>query len=140
MGCDGGTIPRRDELVRVKKKPEAVSNFYQAAIVMVPVFMCILVLYDRKTKTRSWDSIGVAATWRSWNFSHRSLRAAWDTFTASWSWSRPWYKKSYRTDWSISRLLRWVCPSYVALTHNRTSMVEGDIHVERLPIKQNVWD
>ncbi|KAJ3639732.1 hypothetical protein Zmor_003073 [Zophobas morio] len=23
MGCDGGTIPRRDELVRVKKKPEA---------------------------------------------------------------------------------------------------------------------
>lgn len=25
MGCDGGTIPRRDELVRVKKKPETVS-------------------------------------------------------------------------------------------------------------------
>lgn len=25
MGCDGGTIPRRDELVKVKKKPEAVS-------------------------------------------------------------------------------------------------------------------
>lgn len=24
MGCDGGTIPRRDELVRVKKKPEQV--------------------------------------------------------------------------------------------------------------------
>ncbi|KRT80941.1 hypothetical protein AMK59_5695 [Oryctes borbonicus] len=23
MGCDGGTIPRRDELVKVKKKPEA---------------------------------------------------------------------------------------------------------------------
>lgn len=22
MGCDGGTIPRRDELVRLKKKPE----------------------------------------------------------------------------------------------------------------------
>lgn len=27
MGCDGGTIPRRDELVKVKKKPETVSNF-----------------------------------------------------------------------------------------------------------------
>lgn len=27
MGCDGGTIPRRDELVRLKKKPEAVSKF-----------------------------------------------------------------------------------------------------------------
>lgn len=25
MGCDGGTIPRRDELVRVKKKPEQVK-------------------------------------------------------------------------------------------------------------------
>lgn len=24
MGCDGGTIPRRDELVRLKKKPEQV--------------------------------------------------------------------------------------------------------------------
>lgn len=22
MGCDGGTIPRRDELVKTKKKPE----------------------------------------------------------------------------------------------------------------------
>lgn len=25
MGCDGGTIPRRDELVRLKKKPEQVG-------------------------------------------------------------------------------------------------------------------
>lgn len=28
MGCDGGTIPRRDELVRLKKKPEQVSFYY----------------------------------------------------------------------------------------------------------------
>lgn len=27
MGCDGGTIPRRDELVRLKKKPEQVRKF-----------------------------------------------------------------------------------------------------------------
>lgn len=27
MGCDGGTIPRRDELVRVKKKPEEVMIY-----------------------------------------------------------------------------------------------------------------
>lgn len=27
MGCDGGTIPRRDELVRVKKKPEQVKIY-----------------------------------------------------------------------------------------------------------------
>lgn len=26
MGCDGGTIPKRDELVRVKKKPEQVNS------------------------------------------------------------------------------------------------------------------
>lgn len=29
MGCDGGTIPRRDELVRIKKKPEQVNNLYK---------------------------------------------------------------------------------------------------------------
>ena len=28
MGCDGGTIPRRDELVRIKKKPEQVNKIY----------------------------------------------------------------------------------------------------------------
>lgn len=26
MGCDGGTIPRRDELVKVRKKPEQVLS------------------------------------------------------------------------------------------------------------------
>ena len=26
MGCDGGTIPKRDELVRTKKKKEQVNN------------------------------------------------------------------------------------------------------------------
>lgn len=29
MGCDGGTIPRRDELVRMKKKPEQVEKNYE---------------------------------------------------------------------------------------------------------------
>lgn len=28
MGCDGGTIPKRDELVRTKKKPEQVRSLY----------------------------------------------------------------------------------------------------------------
>lgn len=32
MGCDGGTIPRRDELVRIKKKPEQVCNSYELFI------------------------------------------------------------------------------------------------------------
>lgn len=27
MGCDGGTIPKRDELVKTKKKPEQVKCF-----------------------------------------------------------------------------------------------------------------
>lgn len=27
MGCDGGTIPKRDELVRVKQKPEQVCEW-----------------------------------------------------------------------------------------------------------------
>lgn len=29
MGCDGGTIPRRDELVRVKRKPEQVKKLIE---------------------------------------------------------------------------------------------------------------
>ena len=29
MGCDGGTIPKRDELVRMKKKPEQVDKNYE---------------------------------------------------------------------------------------------------------------
>ena len=28
MGCDGGTIPKRDELVRTKKKPEQVNAVF----------------------------------------------------------------------------------------------------------------
>lgn len=36
MGCDGGTIPKRDELVRTKKKPEQVRilhlNFFLSCI------------------------------------------------------------------------------------------------------------
>jgi hypothetical protein len=32
MGCDGGTIPKRDELVRKKKKPEQVSASYKTFI------------------------------------------------------------------------------------------------------------
>lgn len=29
MGCDGGTIPKRDELVRMKKKPEQIDKNYE---------------------------------------------------------------------------------------------------------------
>ena len=36
MGCDGGTIPRRDEMVKLKKKAEkvgpSVTNFVPLAI------------------------------------------------------------------------------------------------------------
>ena len=31
MGCDGGTIPRRDEMVKVKKKAEKVK-YYKATV------------------------------------------------------------------------------------------------------------
>lgn len=30
MGCDGGTIPRRDEMVKVKKKAEKVGLYKNA--------------------------------------------------------------------------------------------------------------
>lgn len=39
MGCDGGTIPRRDELVRVKKKPEQVI-FYLDYVFLYIIYKC----------------------------------------------------------------------------------------------------
>ena len=32
MGCDGGTIPRRDEMVKLKKKAEKVKELKRIAI------------------------------------------------------------------------------------------------------------
>ena len=40
MGCDGGTIPRRDELVRLKKKPEQVNiAFFIIIFVVVNILL-----------------------------------------------------------------------------------------------------
>ncbi|KAK5644559.1 hypothetical protein RI129_005859 [Pyrocoelia pectoralis] len=59
MGCDGGTIPRRDELVRVKKKPETKDKDFELAfqwrcchlsqqILQSPIVMCGLgFLYNK---------------------------------------------------------------------------------------------
>jgi len=59
MGCDGGTIPRRDELVKVKKKPEAKDKDFELAfqwrcchlsqqILHHPIVMCGLgYLYNK---------------------------------------------------------------------------------------------
>lgn len=44
MGCDGGTIPRRDELVRLKKKPEQVRKLVLnnlSAFMQVLILICI---------------------------------------------------------------------------------------------------
>lgn len=46
MGCDGGTIPRRDELVKIKKKPEQVSLVFYFTmnvrnIISEVVFPCL---------------------------------------------------------------------------------------------------
>lgn len=50
MGCDGGTIPRRDELVRTKKKPEQVYLFLTAQIIFQNTFYLLHVCYFRKIK------------------------------------------------------------------------------------------
>ena len=34
MGCDGGTIPKRDELVKTKKKPEQVLIFLHSFVLV----------------------------------------------------------------------------------------------------------
>jgi hypothetical protein len=45
MGCDGGTIPKRDELVRTKKKPEQVRTVLHQELIhsqcLCNVFYCI---------------------------------------------------------------------------------------------------
>lgn len=41
MGCDGGTIPRRDELVRLKKKPEQVSIIVES-FSAAPTFLIMI--------------------------------------------------------------------------------------------------
>ena len=41
MGGDGGSIPRRDEMVRLKKKAEKVSLKIWA-LELAPVFHCFL--------------------------------------------------------------------------------------------------
>lgn len=60
MGCDGGTIPRRDELVRLKKKPEQVILSW--TLVPFHVFYDKLTnccLYFRKTRSLSLPIDGV---------------------------------------------------------------------------------
>lgn len=50
MGCDGGTIPKRDELVKLKKKPEQVSLVAkQYRFIIVLIVISIFHIY-RKTK------------------------------------------------------------------------------------------
>lgn len=47
MGCDGGTIPRRDEMVKLKKKAEkvgpSVTNFVPLAIHRLQLHSALLV-------------------------------------------------------------------------------------------------
>lgn len=46
MGCDGGTIPKRDELVRTKKKQEAVRSL--ELIPCVDFFIIILSIVSQR--------------------------------------------------------------------------------------------
>ena len=45
MGCDGGTIPKRDELVKTKKKEVQVSTKQLCNILKVPNKNCNLFVY-----------------------------------------------------------------------------------------------
>ena len=50
MGCDGGSIPRRDEMVKLKKKAEKVLNFNNRSINYGILVMCCLRM-SRPTET-----------------------------------------------------------------------------------------
>lgn len=56
MGCDGGTIPRRDELVRVQKKPEQVR--VEDYTMVLEKINNIEFSLSRKIKMPSWCSGG----------------------------------------------------------------------------------
>lgn len=64
MGCDGGTIPRRDELVRVKKKPEQVKKKQTNTTLCHTLFFTNFVklfsgiIQNRKTKMLKWHIVG----------------------------------------------------------------------------------
>ena len=52
MGCDGGTIPKRDELVRTKKKKEQVINLSRLVNKLV-IFNIDIFNTDVKIKNKS---------------------------------------------------------------------------------------
>lgn len=45
MGCDGGTIPKRDELVRTKKKPEQVCLMFK-----IKCIICVRIIIVNNKK------------------------------------------------------------------------------------------
>ena len=70
MGCDGGTIPKRDELVRKKKKPEQVSvchlkHVYFDLVKGRGVHIKYLCHIYRKIRTLSYHFVGNTAVSRS---------------------------------------------------------------------------
>lgn len=69
MGCDGGTIPRRDELVRMKKKPEQVCKHvhytYDSFLFISLSNVNVLCCFYRKIKMLNAPSSGVTVPCRS---------------------------------------------------------------------------
>lgn len=53
MGCDGGTIPKRDELVRTKKKPEQVCTSLHQKLFLAYVYVTSLIVYNNKLINKS---------------------------------------------------------------------------------------
>lgn len=47
MGCDGGTIPKRDELVRTKKKKEKVSIFSFFCLIKIFIYEVFITKKNR---------------------------------------------------------------------------------------------
>ena len=64
MGCDGGTIPKRDELVTLKKKPEQVRTMILFlptplhASRTVPLKLVSILWFCRKTRCPNYHSDG----------------------------------------------------------------------------------
>ena len=59
MGCDGGTIPKRDELVRTKKKPEQVRILHLKFFFELHKIKSYYTIFCRKINNPNCHSNGV---------------------------------------------------------------------------------
>lgn len=103
MGCDGGTIPTRDELVKTKKRPEQVnSNNIEIIKEYSLINFFVPCAEIRKIATATVCSTGSIVTWVRNPWGNPWSHVSWEGFTISKRSSRNSWRKTRQT-WNTSR-------------------------------------